>query len=182
MLESASPSSPWVARFAPLIPEGGEVLDLACGSGRHACLLAGMGYKVEAVDRDAVALEAMAGIDGITTRCADLESGPWPYYARTFDGIIVSRYLFRPLFPAIFNCLEIGGILIYETFMEGQQLLGKPSNPAFLLRSGELLDVIGKRFTVIAFEQGEVAGEKDNPPQVIQRICVSRSRNARLLR
>jgi SAM-dependent methyltransferase len=166
-----SEASPWVARFAPLIPAGGEVLDLACGGGRHARLLAGLGYRVEAVDRDAECLATLAGVDNIAPRCADMEGGPWPYYARVFDGIVVSRYLWRPLFPQIFNCLAEGGLLIYETFMEGQQLFGKPSNPAHLLRPGELLELIGKRFTVVAFEQGEIEG-----PQVIQRVCARRGR------
>jgi SAM-dependent methyltransferase len=170
-------ASPWVARFAPLIPAGGEVLDLACGSGRHARLLASLGHRVEAVDRDADALAQLAGVEGVTTRQADLEGGPWPYYSRVFDGIVVSRYLWRPLMPQIFNCLGEGGVLIYETFMEGQQLFGKPENPAYLLRPGELLELVGKRFTVVAFEQGEIAGEK---PQVLQRICVRRGRPGKL--
>jgi SAM-dependent methyltransferase len=175
MTETIYPTapSPWIARFAPLIPAGGDVLDLACGGGRHARLLAGLGYRIEAVDRDAAALATLADVTNVTTRCADLEGGPWPYYASAFDGIVVSRYLWRPLFPQIFNCLAEGGVLLYETFMEGQQLYGKPSNPAFLLRPGELLELVGKRFTVIAFEQGEVAGDA---PQVIQRICVRRGR------
>jgi SAM-dependent methyltransferase len=179
MTESTYPGepSPWIARFAPLIPAGGDVLDLACGGGRHARLLAGMGYRVEAVDRDAAALATLAGIAGVETRCVDLEDGPWPYYSRVFDGIVVSRYLWRPLFPQIFNCLAEGGVLIYETFMEGQQLYGKPSNPAHLLRPGELLELVGKRFSVVAFEQGEIAGDS---PQVIQRICVRRGRPQQL--
>lgn len=167
--------SPWIVRFAPLIPAGGAVLDLACGAGRHARLLAGIGYRVEAVDRDADALATLAGVANVTTRCADLENGPWPYYADVFDGIVISRYLWRPLFPQIFNCLGEGGVLIHETFMEGQQLYGKPSNPAFLLRPGELLELVGKRFTVVAFEQGEIPGQ-----QVIQRICVRRGRPDKL--
>jgi len=112
---SAAPS-PWIVRFAPLIPAGGEVLDLACGAGRHARLLAGLGYRVEAVDRDSAALANLAGVanaENIATRCADLENGPWPYYAHVFDGIVISRYLWRPLFPQIFNCLAEGGVLIY---------------------------------------------------------------------
>jgi SAM-dependent methyltransferase len=179
MTEPTYPTEPslWIARFAPLIPAGGDVLDLACGGGRHARLLAGMGYQVEAVDRDADALVTLAGMHNVTTRCADLEGGPWPYYTRGFDGLVVSRYLWRPLFPQLFGCLNEGGVLIYETFMEGQQLFGKPSNPAHLLRPGELLELVGKRFTVVAFEQGEVAGD---PPQVLQRICVRRGRPDKL--
>jgi SAM-dependent methyltransferase len=177
MADSIQPEAPssWIARFAPLIQADGEVLDLACGTGRHARLLASMGFHVEAVDRDVAALAALEGLPNISTRCADLEAGPWPYYGHVFDGIVVSRYLWRPLFPQLFNCLAEGGVLIYETFMEGQQLFGKPSNPAFLLRPGELLELVGKRFTVVAFEQGETV-EKNAGRQVIQRICVRRGR------
>lgn len=170
---STQTPSPWIARFAPLIPAGGEVLDLACGDGRHARLLAGLGHRVAAVDRDAEALAALAGVENVVTRCADLENGLWPYHAYAFDGIVVSRYLWRPLFPLLFGCLRAGGILIYETFMEGQQRYGKPENPAHLLRVGELLDLMHKRYTVIAFEQGETAGDAGQP-QVMQRICARR--------
>ncbi len=163
--------SPWLIRFAPLIPAGSDVLDLACGSGRHARLLAGMGQRVEAVDRDADSLAALAGIDGIQTRCADLEGGPWPYYGRGFDAIVVTNYLHRPLLPNLFGCLNEGGLLIYETFMVGNERLGKPSNPAYLLRSGELLDLVRNRLRVLAFEQGEVAEPR---PAVIQRIVARR--------
>jgi SAM-dependent methyltransferase len=169
--------SPWVARFATLIPAGSMVLDLACGSGRHARLLAGMGLQVEAVDRDAEALAALAGIDGLQTRCADLEGGPWPYYGRGFDAIVVSNYLHRPLLPNLFGCLNEGGLLIYETFMVGNERFGKPSNPAYLLRSGELLDLVRNRLRVLAFEQGEV----DSPrPSVIQRIVARRGNVLRI--
>ena len=169
--------SPWIARFASLIPPGGDVLDLACGGGRHARLLAGMGYQVEAVDRDADALASLAGIERISPRCSDLEDGPWPYYTQGFDGIVVSRYLWRPLLPNLFRCLKESGVLIYETFMEGQQAYGKPENPAHLLRPGELVELTHKRFSVIAFEQGEIGGDA---PQVMQRICVRRGRPGKL--
>lgn len=163
--------SHWVTRFAPLIPPLGDVLDLACGNGRHARLLAAMGHRVEAVDRDAAALARLEGVDGIQTRCADLEGGPWPYYGRGFDGIVVTNYLYRPLLPNLFGCLNEGGVLIYETFMVGNEQFGKPSNPAYLLRSGELLDLVRGRLRVLAFEQGEV----DQPrPAVIQRIVARR--------
>jgi SAM-dependent methyltransferase len=182
MSETATPAavepSAWVRRFAPLIRAGGEVLDLACGGGRHTRLLHELGYRVEAVDRDAAALAGLQGLAGVTTRVADLEGGPWPYHSRAFDGIVVTNYLWRPLLPSLLNALEEEGVLIYETFMAGNELLGKPSNPAFLLRQGELLDMVQrKRFTVIAFEQGEVASPR---PAVVQRICARRGRPIRL--
>lgn len=163
-----SPPSPWVRRFAPLIPSGGSVLDLACGSGRHARLLAALGYRVEAVDRNAEALASLAGVAGITTRMADLEGGAWPYAAARFDGIVVANYLFRPRLGDLLAALKPGGVLIYETFMLGNEAFGKPSSPEFLLRPGELLDVARPTLSVVAFEQGRV----DTPrPAVVQRLC-----------
>ena len=160
--------SAWVRRFAGLIAAGGAVLDLACGRGRHARYLAGLGYRVEAVDRDSVALAALAGIAGITTRCADLEGAPWPCGAGRFDGIVVANYLHRPLVPALLSALRPGGVMIYETFALGNEKLGRPSNPGFLLRPDELLQWVDGRLHVLAFEQGLVERPK---PAVIQRIC-----------
>ena len=161
----------WVCRFAPLIAAGGSVLDLACGQGRHARYLAGLGYHVEAVDRDSAALAAVAGVAGIAARCADLEGSPWPYGADRFDGIVVTNYLHRPLMGALLDALRPGGVLIYETFALGNEKLGRPSNPEFLLRPGELLQWVGDRLSVLAFEQGLVERPK---PAVIQRICAIR--------
>jgi len=161
-----------VRAFAPLIPSGGEVLDLACGSGRHTRLLRELGYAVEAADRDAAALAELSGLSGVTTRAADLEAGPWPYAGRAFDGIVVTNYLWRPLLPQLLDALAPGGVLVYETFMAGNERFGKPSNPDFLLQPGELLEVAKREgLTVIAFEQGEV----ETPwPAVVQRICARR--------
>ena len=160
-------ASPWIARFAALIPPGSRVLDLACGGGRHARLLASLGHAVEAVDRDAQAVSRLAGLAGITAVCADLENGPWPYAARRFEAIVVAHYLHRPLFPAIVDALNDSGVLIYETFMRGQERFGRPSNPRFLLEPGELLSAFGA-LAVVAFEQGRV----DAPhPAMIQRVC-----------
>lgn len=166
-------SSLWVERFLPRIKSGGDVLDLACGWGRHSRLLQAAGYRVEAVDRDAAALaEVSARVPGISTRAADLEAEPWPYEGRRFDGIVVTNYLFRPLFPHLLEALAAEGVLIYETFMAGNERFGKPSNPEFLLRPGELLEVARGRLTVVAFEQGEV----DIPrPAMVQRLCATRS-------
>ena len=164
-------SSPWVRRFAPLIPAGGRVLDLACGQGRHSRLLSSLGFQVEAVDRNPELLLGLAGCKGITTRLADLESGPWPYFAEVFDGVVVTNYLYRPLLPHLLKVIEVGGVLIYETFMVGHERLGKPTNPAFLLRSEELLGLVRGRMSVVAFEQGVIA----HPcASLVQRICAVR--------
>jgi len=161
-------ASGWVRRFARLIADGGAVLDLACGQGRHARHLAGLGYRVEALDRDGASLAALKGVPGISTRCADVEGGPWPYAAASFDGIVVTNYLHRPLLPALLDALRPRGVLIYETFALGNEMLGRPSNPEFLLRPGELLQWVQGRMQVLAFEQGRVERPK---PAVIQRIC-----------
>jgi SAM-dependent methyltransferase len=163
--------SPWLVRFAGLFTPGGRVLDLACGGGRHARFLASRGHAVEAVDVDAAALAELQGIAGIATRQADLEGGPWPYFGQSFSAIVVSNYLFRPLLPHLLGALGEDGVLIYETFMVGNERFGKPANPAYLLRSGELLEVVRRRLAVVAFEQGEV----DQPrPAMVQRICALR--------
>jgi SAM-dependent methyltransferase len=170
--EALAPSA-WVCRFARLIAAGGTVLDLACGQGRHARYLAGLGYRVEALDRDSAALAALAGVGGIATRCADLEGSPWPYDAGRFDGIVVTNYLHRPLVAALLDALRPAGVFIYETFAVGNEKLGRPSNPEFLLRPDELLQWVEGRFNVLAFEQGLVERPK---PAVIQRICAVRRR------
>lgn len=170
-------ASSWVVRFAPLIPTGGDVLDLACGAGRHSRYLAALGHPVEAVDKDEALLAALTGVANIVTRRADLEGGPWPYFGRHFDGIVVANFLWRPLMPSLMASLAEGGVLIYETFMSGNERFGSPSSPEYLLRAGELLDLMHKRFTVVAFEQGEVAKPR---PSMIQRICVCRKREVTL--
>jgi SAM-dependent methyltransferase len=164
---SLSTPSPWVARWAGIIPRGGQVLDLACGHGRHARYLAAMGFRVEGVDRDAQALAEVARL-GIATLEADLEAGPWPCAGRAFEAIVVCNYLWRPLFPRIFDALAPGGVLIYETFMIGNERYGRPANPAFLLRPGELLELASGRLQVVGFEQGFVSRPK---PAVIQCLC-----------
>lgn len=164
--------SPWVVRWAPLIPAAGRVLDLACGHGRHARYLAARGCRVVAVDRDEAALAALAGIERVSTLRADLEGAPWPFTGERFDAVVVANYLHRPLFPALIEALQPGGVLIYETFMLGNERFGKPSNPAFLLRPGELFEAFGTRLAVAGFEQGVVEQPK---PAVIQRLCAVRA-------
>lgn len=164
--------STWVQRWAGAIRPGGSVLDLACGGGRHARLLAARGHAVEAVDRDAAALATLSGVAGITTRWADLEGGAWPYAGRSFDAIVVSNYLHRPLLPLIAATLAPGAALIYETFRAGNESYGKPSNPAFLLQPGELLAfALGADLQIIGYEDGLRAQPS---PAMIQRICAVR--------
>ena len=165
-----SPSA-WVVRWAGHIPPAGRVLDVACGNGRHARLLAARGHGVEAVDRDSVRMADLAGVPGISARCADLENAPWPYAGQQFSGIVVIHYLHRPLFPHLLAALATGGVLIYETFAVGNERYGRPSNPAFLLKPGELLEVVRGRLEVVAYEALEVSDPK---PAVLQRICAMR--------
>jgi SAM-dependent methyltransferase len=163
----AAVASPWVVRFAPLIRARGIVLDLACGRGRHARFLAARGCDVLAVDRDAEALAGLAD-SGVRTLCADLEQGAWPLPGLRFDAIVVTNYLHRPQFPHLLAALAPDGVLIYETFADGNARFGKPARPEFLLHPDELLDRFGKALRVVAFEQGEVA---QPAPAVVQRIC-----------
>lgn len=160
--------SPWIVRWAPLVASGAEVLDLACGGGRHARYFAARGCAVIAADRDAAALATLATQPGVFTRVADLEGGPWPFAAGSFDAVVVANYLHRPLFGPILDALRPGGVLLYETFMAGNERFGRPSNPEFLLQPGELLDVVRGRLEVVAFEQGETAAPR---AAAVQRIC-----------
>jgi SAM-dependent methyltransferase len=164
--------SPWIARFAHLVPAGACVLDLACGYGRHARFFASRGAQVLAVDRDAAALATLTGTPGIDILHADVERETWPLGSRRFDAIIVSHYLHRPLFPRLRAALSPNGILLYETFAQGNEAYGRPSNPDFLLRPGELLalaSVAPEALTVVAFEQGLV--ERGERPAVMQRLA-----------
>jgi SAM-dependent methyltransferase len=172
------PPSSWLIRHAPLIRRGGNVLDLACGSGRNARWLAEQGWQVEAVDRNEAAVAGLQQISGLHAFQAELENGRWPFAGRTFDGIVVCRYLHRPLLPLLAECLATNGVLIYETFMLGQEEFGRPQNPDFLLKTNELLDVYAGRLAINAFEQGVVEIPK---PMVIQRICAIRGKPGRLM-
>ena len=161
--------SSWVQRFAPLA-QPGEVLDLACGSGRHARHFAALGYQVLALDRDPEALAHALG-EGIATLLADLEDGvtPWPFSPGRFAAIVVTNYLHRPLLAQLAASLAPDGILIYETFANGNGAFGKPSNPAFLLQPGELLALASANgLRVIAFEDGYTDLPK---PAMVQRLC-----------
>lgn len=164
--------SRWVERWSRSVSSGSRVLDVACGGGRHARLLAARGCKVTAVDRDSACAQALAGEPNIEFIAADLESGAWPLGDAQFDVIVVTNYLHRPLFPALMNALAPGGLLIYETFSAGNAEFGRPSNPDYLLRPRELLDVFGKDMRVLAFEDGFAAQPK---LAMVQRIAVRRA-------
>lgn len=148
--------SPWVVRHAPLIAAHGRVLDLAAGHGRHARFLAGRGHAILAIDRDAGALAGLAGVQGVTTVVADLESTDWPLTGERFDAIVIVNYLHRARHADLLAALAPDGVLIHETFAAGNERYGKPSNPAFLLSPGELLQGAYAALTVVAFEQGVV--------------------------
>jgi len=167
LAQSEQPSA-WVERFARMIPVGGTVLDLACGSGRHTRLLLGLGHRVAAVDRDVAAIAALEALSGVEALVADLEQGPWPYGARKFAGIVVTNYLHRPLLPLLVEALCDQGVLIYETFARGNERFGRPSNPEFLLEPGELLRLAAGRMRVLAFEDLLVEEPK---LAMVQRLC-----------
>jgi SAM-dependent methyltransferase len=169
---AAAPSA-WIERFARLIPPGGTALDLACGGGRHSRLLLGLGYRVFAVDRDLGGVADLAGRADFEAVAADLEDGsPWPLGERRFEGIVVTNYLHRPLLPRLVASVAPAGLLIYETFAQGNERYGRPSNPAFLLAPGELLEAVRGRLQVVAYEHGVVDRPK---PAVVQRLCATAS-------
>lgn len=160
-----TPSS-WIAVWAGLVPPDAAVLDVAAGKGRHAQFFAARGHRVTAVDRDVTAIPASGTIEAIQ---GDLEDGsPWPLPGRRFGAIVVTNYLHRPLFPLLFDALLPGGILLYETFMEGNERFGKPSRPEFLLKDGELLDLVRGKFSVTAYEARMISQPK---MAMVQRIA-----------
>lgn len=163
----ADTPSPWVTRFAHLIPHGGTALDVACGSGRHLRWLAARGCRVTGVDRDAQALAASAGLGELIE--ADLEAGIWPLGERRFDAVVVTNYLWRENLPRVVAAVAPQGVLLYETFAVGNERYGRPSNPAFLLRPGELLEAV-RGLHVVGYEDGLL----DEPTRRVQRIAAVR--------
>jgi len=158
--------SPWVAQWAGLIAADATVLDVAAGGGRHSRFFAQRGHKVTAVDRDVSALAAEPNVEIVQ---ADLEDGsPWPLPGRSFGAVVVTNYLHRPLFPALLHALSPGGVLLYETFMEGNERFGRPSQPEFLLKDGELLELARNRLSVTAYEARMISEPK---MAMVQRIA-----------
>ena len=144
------------------------MLDLACGSGRHAALLASLGHAVLAVDQDVSAIEGLLN-PRIQAQQEDLEGAIWPLADQQFSGIVVTNYLYRPFLEHLPQMLSEGGVLIYETFADGNAQFGKPSNPNFLLKPGELLALAAHSdLKVIAYEDIYLDQPK---PAMVQRIC-----------
>ncbi|SEL22014.1 Methyltransferase domain-containing protein [Roseateles sp. YR242] len=177
--------SDWLLRWPQAWARpGATALDLACGSGRHVRLLAEAGMRVTGVDRDAPALAGLKGVPSVELIEVDIEDGPWPLEGRQFDLVLVTNYLWRPLLDRVKNAVAPGGWLIYETFTDGQQTIGRPARPSFLLRPGELLTVCtGLR--VVGFEDGFLQGqapaqgtvEGNTPPvngRYVQRVAAVR--------
>ena len=154
-------------RWAPLIRPQGTVLDVACGSGRHLRWLHAQGFAVSGIDRDAAAVQALHTVGRVVV--ADIEDGAWPLPGEVFDGVVVTNYLWRPLLPTIVASVAAGGMLIYETFAIGNEAFGKPANPNFLLRPGELL-VACRGLHIVAYEDGLL----NEPVRRVQRVAARR--------
>lgn len=159
--------SEWVRRWTPLIPAGSTALDVACGAGRHLRWLHGLGHRVVGVDRSAEALAACAGLGEMIL--ADIENGPWPLAGHQFGAVVVTHYLWRPLLPTLVASVAPGGVLIYETFAQGNETVGRPARPEFLLAPGELLAACSG-LRVVAYEDGF----EQNPDRFVQRITAVR--------
>jgi SAM-dependent methyltransferase len=171
------PPSPWITRFAALLRGVREAhaappraLDLACGHGRHTRWLVSQGWQVTAVDRDVEALATLADLGSSVQRiAADLEQGAWPLPGERFQAIVITNYLWRPLWPHILDALASGGVLLVETFAAGQETVGRPRRPEFLLQPGELLTVCAA-LRIVAYEDGFL----DEPARFVQRIAAVR--------
>lgn len=165
--------SAWVTHHAKQISHAGRVLDVACGAGRHARWLAAQGFVVDAVDIDVTNFVDVPSRVNLIE--ADLENAPWPnaLQAASYDGVVVTNYLWRPRLPDVFAMLTVGGVLIYETFAAGNEQFGKPTRADFLLNRGELLSVAQQGFEVIAYEDTFTEIPK---PAMVQRICARKVR------
>ncbi len=160
-------ASAWVQRWSHLVPPGAPVLDVACGSGRHMRWFREQGHPVTGIDRSPDAVAAVAELG--EALAADLENAPWPLPGRSFGGVVVTNYLWRPLFPALLGSVASGGALIYETFAAGNETVGRPARPEFLLQPGELLQLC-EGLRIVAYEDGFIA----DPPRFVQRIAAVR--------
>ena len=187
-MHNSETASPWVTRWSHLVPTGGTLLDVACGHGRHSKWFFMKNNAIVSVDRSSDAIESLAAWcaqKSLEQRAealhaphhkapellvADIENAPWPFEGRQFDGIVVTNYLWRALLPTIVQSLAPGGVLIYETFATGNETVGKPSRPDFLLQPGELLQACAS-LRVVAYEDGFL----NAPDRFVQRIVAVRS-------
>ncbi len=173
-LHGIEPPSAWVKRWSHLARPQGRVLDVACGYGRHAYYFYQANCSLTVVDRVQAAIESIAiPIHACEKVVADIENGPWPFAGKQFDAVVVTNYLWRPLMPTLLASLAPGGVLMYETFSQGNEAVGKPSRPDFLLRPGELLETC-KDLRVVAFEDGFMEGTGGQTPRFVQRIAAVR--------
>ena len=162
--------SPWIGQFADLVPPGGPVLDLACGGGRHSRFFLDRGHPVTAIDRN---VDALSPHEALEIMQYDLEDGsPWPLGQRRFAAVVVVNYLYRPLLPAIVRAVAPGGLLLYDTFAVGNEAFGRPSNPDFLLRPGELPTAVEGELTVLDYFHGRIETPK---PAMRQQLCARRN-------
>ena len=146
--------SAWVRRFYDQIPKTGLILDLAGGSGRHTRFLTQKGFKLLLLDNDIAKAKDLQGVENIVLMEYDLEDGSTlPFPKSSFQGVVVTNYLYRPIFPQLLNLLDDGGILIYETFAVGNEKYGRPTNPDYLLKSGELISLVSSQMRIIAYEE-----------------------------
>lgn len=163
------PPSEWIRRWSHLVPAATPVLDVACGMGRHLRWFHGRGHPVTGIDRapQAVAVAAALG-QGL---CADIEGGPWPVPGQRFGAVVVTNYLWRPLLATLVESVDEGGVLLYETFAQGNESVGRPARPEFLLRPGELLGICAS-LRIVAYENGFLR----DPARFVQRIAAVRDR------
>ena len=173
-LHGTEPPSDWVKRWSHLVKPQGRMLDVACGYGRHANYFSELNHLVTLVDRSQESMDAITLPPQVCEKVvADIENGPWPFAGRQFDAIVVTNYLWRPLMPSLLASLAPGGVLLYETFAQGNETVGKPSRPDFLLRPGELITVC-KDLVVVAFEDGFIQAAGGKPARFIQRVAAVR--------
>ena len=173
-LHGTEPASSWVKRWSHLVKPKGTVLDVACGHGRHAYYFHQLNHPVTLVDQAQEAIESIAIEAHFCEKMvSDIENSSWPFAGRQFDAVVVTNYLWRPLMPNLLNSLAKNGVLIYETFATGNETVGKPSRPDFLLQPGELLQIC-KDLRVVAFEDGFVYDKGGQSARFVQRIAAVR--------
>ena len=180
-VHGTEPPSEWVRRWSHLIAASGHVLDVACGYGRHAYYFYQRNYALTVLDKDFIAIESIAiPAEACEKLVADIENGPWPLTGKQFDAVVVTNYLWRPITASLLASLAPDGVLIYETFAQGNETVGKPSRPDFLLRPGELLEIC-KDLRVVAYEDGFMPSIMGQKPRFVQRIVAIREAGANQL-